>query len=105
MPNKMTPEQMADVLFVFKSGIACGLNNFEDCILNWQNHVGQLYRYSEIAQKEKEMYTSLCEFYKGTAGYPEEEEDLAKLTPETTPKFIADRIAAQRRLYEQDSQR
>jgi hypothetical protein len=96
----MTPQQMDDVLFVFKSGIACGLTTFEECILNWQNHVSQLYGYSEIAEKEKEMYTSLAEFYKGTGGSEEEDKALAVLDADTVKAYISGRIDAQRKAYE-----
>jgi len=99
---KMSPAQMEDVLFVFKSGIACGLTTFEECILNWQNHVGQLYGYTEIDAKEKEMYTSLAEFYKGTSGSPEEDEALKVLNADTVKAYTQGRLTAQRKAYERN---
>ena len=97
---KLTPEQADEVLFIFKSGIACGLTTFEECILNWQNHVGQLYGYSKIEAKEKEMYASLAEFYKGTGGSEEESAALQVLDADTVRAYVSSRLAAQRKAYE-----
>jgi hypothetical protein len=65
-----------------------------------QIHVGQLYGYSEIEAKEKAMYASLAEFYKGTGGSEEEDKALAVLDADTVRAYVSSRLAAQRKAYE-----
>ena len=100
MPGNMTAEQKDLMLFVIRSGMACGLSDVDDCVLNYENHLTQLYPYTDVPDKEKELYAALCEFYKGTASCPEEDAELAKLTPETSEYFFARRVAARRAEYE-----
>jgi hypothetical protein len=97
--SKMTPEQMDEVLFIFRSGIACGLTTFEECIINWQNHIPQLYAWTEISANEARVHDALCAFYKGTAGYDEEQAVFDKMTPDTVMEHINKRVQAQREAY------
>lgn len=77
----MTEDQMDLILGVLSSGRACGLRTLEESVLNHLYHLPQFTSYTEVAQKERELAEALCEFLKRTGSCPEEDAELATLTP------------------------
>jgi hypothetical protein len=78
--EKMTVEQMETFIYTAQLGMACGLSHPLEWYVNHINHMMNMYPYDTVATKEKLLTEAFVEFYKNTAGSPEEDDWLNELT-------------------------